>query len=231
MTTLLEHKTTLSYLAYLGFNEEPVTAALKIIAREDLRKRSVFQCNVFGATGSGKTCLLKKLVNKKFNAKYKHQRENYAAVNSVDLNGSERYLVLKECQDSSKVSQSDVDVYVYDSNDPHSFMYVADLFLKNSSNSPSLFVSTKTDLDLVQQKSELAPDLFCKKYGINMPLSVSVKEDSMADLYLRMMRVAIDPTLMPKRKTRKTSVLMLVGLSAGIAACSLILYKLIRTRK
>lgn len=59
MTTLLDHKTTLKYLAYLGFEGDTRTA-LKVTKpkRVDRKKgkiqRNVFSCYVFGAPGTGK---------------------------------------------------------------------------------------------------------------------------------------------------------------------------------
>jgi hypothetical protein len=59
MTTLLDHKSTLKYLAYLGFEGDTRTA-LKVTKpkRIDRKKgkiqRNVFSCYVFGAPGSGK---------------------------------------------------------------------------------------------------------------------------------------------------------------------------------
>lgn len=59
MTTLLEYRTTLAYLAYLGFPSK-TTNALKVSRprKQDLKNgllsRNVFLCFVFGALGSGK---------------------------------------------------------------------------------------------------------------------------------------------------------------------------------
>lgn len=78
MTTLLDHKTTLAYLAYLGYSSSPssldlsTTTALKITRprKQDRRQRKVtrhvFLCYVLGAAGSGKTSLLRSFVNKGF---------------------------------------------------------------------------------------------------------------------------------------------------------------------
>lgn len=60
MTTLLNHKTTLSYLAYLGFFDNDTTKALKLTRRRKTDRKSgklqrdVFLSYVFGAAGSGK---------------------------------------------------------------------------------------------------------------------------------------------------------------------------------
>jgi len=59
MTTLLSYKTTLAYLAYLGYNGD-TTSALKIIRPKKTVRRfgkvqkNVFSCYVFGSRGSGK---------------------------------------------------------------------------------------------------------------------------------------------------------------------------------
>ncbi|RKO82802.1 EF hand associated-domain-containing protein, partial [Blyttiomyces helicus] len=59
MTTLLDYRTTLAYLAYLGYNGDTRTALKTTRPRKVDRKRgkvqrNVFLCYVFGATGSGK---------------------------------------------------------------------------------------------------------------------------------------------------------------------------------
>lgn len=66
MTTLLDYKTTLKYLAYLGFEGDTRTA-LKVTKpkRVDRKKgkiqRNVFSCYVFGAPGSGKVSTQNKI--------------------------------------------------------------------------------------------------------------------------------------------------------------------------
>lgn len=103
MTTLLDHKTTLSYLAYLGYPREPRTSALQITrARKvDRRKgkvtRNVFLCYVCGAAGSGKTSLLRAFVGKPFKPLYEPTNKQISVVNAVDIDGSEKYLVVSNC--------------------------------------------------------------------------------------------------------------------------------------
>lgn len=59
MTTLLDHKTTLEYLAYLGFTSDTRTG-LRVVrgkrfdSRKHRNRRDVFLCLVVGASGSGK---------------------------------------------------------------------------------------------------------------------------------------------------------------------------------
>lgn len=100
MATLLDHKTTLAYLAYLGYPEEPRTDALQISrpCKADRRKgkttRNVFLCYVCGAAGSGKTSLLRSFVGKPFTGIYEPTSKMISVVNAVDIDGSEKYLVV-----------------------------------------------------------------------------------------------------------------------------------------
>jgi hypothetical protein len=100
MTTLLDHKTTLAYLAYLGYPDEPRTSALHVTkARKyDRRKgkvsRNVFLCYVCGAAGAGKTSLLRDFVRKPYKEVYEPTRKMVSVVNAVDIDGSEKYLVV-----------------------------------------------------------------------------------------------------------------------------------------
>ena len=100
MTTLLDHKTTLAYLAHLGYPSEPRTDALYITRprKQDRRKgksnRNVFLCYVCGAAGSGKTSLLRAFAGKNYTGMYEPTRGMLSVVNSVDIDGSEKYLVV-----------------------------------------------------------------------------------------------------------------------------------------
>lgn len=102
MTTLLDHKTTLAYLAYLGYPREPRTGALQVTrARKvDRRKkkvtRNVFLCYICGAAGSGKTSLLRAFVGKQFKPMYEPTNKQISVVNAVDIDGSEKHLVVSD---------------------------------------------------------------------------------------------------------------------------------------
>lgn len=100
MTTLLDHKTTLAYLAYLGYPDEQRTGALlttrprKVDRRKGKVTRNVFLCYVCGAAGSGKTSLLRAFAGKPFREAYEPTSKMFSVVNAVDINGSEKYLVV-----------------------------------------------------------------------------------------------------------------------------------------
>jgi Ras family protein T1 len=99
MTTLLNHRTTLSYCAYLGFFDEDTTKALKIVRRrksgkKEKQHRDVFLSYVFGAAGSGKTSIMKSFINHEFKADYIPTTAAYSVVNSIEIGGAEKYLVV-----------------------------------------------------------------------------------------------------------------------------------------
>ncbi|KAK0201794.1 EF hand associated-domain-containing protein [Desarmillaria ectypa] len=209
MTTLLDHKTTLAYLAYLGYPDEPRTSALQITrARKiDRRKgkvsRNVFLCYLCGAAGSGKTSLLRAFIGKPFRESYEPTTKPISVVNAVDIDGSEKYLVLQEfgskyeaetLRNSKKTDLVDVIVYVHDSSDTNSFSYISNLRQQYSlDHIPTLFVATKSDLDLAQQRHEVQPDVYCRRLGLQVPVSVSVKTGQIADVYHAVCGVAMNP--------------------------------------
>jgi Ras family protein T1 len=106
MSTLLDHKTTMAYLAYLGFPDADRTKALRVTRprRQERRKaktgkgdkgaRTVFLAWVCGAAGSGKTTLLRNLVRKPYKDAYMPTSKPINVVNSVEIDGSEKYLVV-----------------------------------------------------------------------------------------------------------------------------------------
>ncbi|KAJ1553094.1 ERMES complex Ca(2+)-binding regulatory GTPase gem1, partial [Nowakowskiella sp. JEL0078] len=211
MTTLLDHKTTLAYLAYLGF-EGDTTTALKVTRprKSDRRRgkvlRNVFLCYVFGATGSGKTSLLGGLVNKNFSETYVPTLKPSSVVNSVEIGGAEKYLVMQEFgpgfdrevfQNRKLMEACDMLCFVYDSADANSFTYVANLrkLRYEGEQLPCVFVATKSDADYVPQRYEVQPDAYCRNLGLAVPLSVSMKEQVTADLYSLLVGVALDPAV------------------------------------
>ncbi|KAF8964349.1 EF hand associated-domain-containing protein [Flammula alnicola] len=189
MTTLLDHKTTLAYLAYLGYPDEPRTSAL-----QGKVTRNVFLCYVCGAAGSGKTSLLRAFAGKPFTPIYEPTNKMISVVNSVDIDGSEKYLVLQEfgsryeaetLRNQKKTDIADVIVYVHDSSDTNSFSYISNLRQQYSlDHIPTLFVATKSDLDLALQ-------VRCMTKIV--PVAVSVKTGQTADVFHAICSIALNP--------------------------------------
>ncbi|CDH57580.1 mitochondrial rho 1 [Lichtheimia corymbifera JMRC:FSU:9682] len=210
MTTLIDYKTTLKYLAYLGFEGDTrtalkVTRPKKMDRKKGKIQRNVFLCYVFGAPGSGKTSLLKAFVNKPFSEKQQPTVEPFNVVNSVEMKGIEKYLVMEEIgsnredeilSSKQRLDACDLLCFVYDTSDVNSFEYVASLREKYKvDHIPTVFVATKCELDLVTQRYEVQPDVYCRNLGLAVPLSVSVKQHQMADLYHILTGVAMNPTI------------------------------------
>ncbi|KAH8104714.1 mitochondrial Rho 1 [Cristinia sonorae] len=207
MTTLLEHKTTLGYLSYLGHPQPlsalQITRPRKTERRKGRSTRNVFLSYVCGGAGSGKTSFLRAFVGRKFGEAYNPTKRMNSVVNSVDIAGSEKYLVLQEfgsnyeaemLKSSKKLDLADVIVFVYDSSDTNSFSYISGLRQRyNLDHIPTLFVATKSDLDLAQQRHEVQPDVYCRRLGLQVPVAVSVKTGQTADVYHAICSIAMNP--------------------------------------
>ncbi len=100
MITSLDHRITFAYLACLGYPDEPRAGALLVTRprKHDHRggksTRNVFMCYDCGAAGSGKTFLLRPFTGKHFSDTYELTEKVFSVVNSVDISGSEKYLVV-----------------------------------------------------------------------------------------------------------------------------------------
>ncbi|KIJ64547.1 hypothetical protein HYDPIDRAFT_111893 [Hydnomerulius pinastri MD-312] len=244
MTTLLDHKTTLAYLAYLGYPDEHRTSALlttrprKVDRRKGKVTRNVFLCYVCGAAGSGKTSLLRSFARKPYREAYEPTSKMISVVNAVDIDGSEKYLVLQEfgskyeaetLRASKKTDLADLIVYVHDSSDTNSFSYISNLRQQyNLDHIPTLFVATKSDLDLAQQRHEVQPDVYCRRLGLQVPVAVSVKTGQTADVFHAMCSIAMNPhaaipggadralTASERLRMYMTVTALLGGVSAGL---------------
>jgi len=89
---------------------------------------------------------------------------------------------------------ADVIVYVHDSSDTNSFSYISNLRQQYSlDHIPTLFVATKSDLDLALQRHEVQPDVYCRRLGLQVPVAVSVKTGQTADVFHAICSIAMKP--------------------------------------
>ena len=156
MTTYLSPKTTLEYLAYLGFEsasspqshppKPSTTSALHVTSPRTRRKRArvsrnVILCYLLGAPQSGKSSLLDAFLARSFSGTYHPSIKSRTAVNSVELHGGKQcYMILEELgelepailENVSKLEACDLICYTYDSSDPDSFSYILDLQVSQS---------------------------------------------------------------------------------------------------
>ena len=215
MTTFEEPKTTLEYLAYLGF-EPPdakagTTSALKITKARKRRnkpgrvERNVFLCYVLGAAQSGKSALLNAFLNRPFSSTYHPTIKPQTAVNSVELQGGKQcYLILEELgelepailENQAKLDACDLLCYTYDSSDPSSFSHTLDLRQKYPALNalPSVYTALKADQDRAVQRTEVQPDAYCEGLKMPKPLHVSVNWGSVGEFFVHLAECATFPS-------------------------------------
>jgi Ras family protein T1 len=219
MTTFMSPKTTLEYLAYLGFespdrSNSSTTAALKLTKARKRRKRpgrvgrNVLLAHVLGAPQSGKSALLDAFLARPFNNLYHPTIQPRVAVNTVELPGGRQcYLILKELGESEAavldnksklLDQCDVIVYTYDSSDPDSFAYIPNTrktypYLEDL---PSVYVALKADLDRTTQRVDHQPEEYTaqiQRMPQGPPISTSVTWPSIQDLFVVISEAGLDP--------------------------------------
>ena len=74
-----------------------MTKPRKFDRRKGKSSRNVFLTFVCGAAGSGKTSLLRNFAGKPYLDTYHPTKKPISVVNSVDIDGSEKYLVVGFC--------------------------------------------------------------------------------------------------------------------------------------
>ena len=212
MTTFEEPKTTLEYLAYLGFETTDrggTTTALRMTKPRKHRdkpgrvERNVFLCYVLGAAGSGKSSLLNAFLNRPFSPTYNPTIQPRSAVNSVELRGGKQcYLILQELgevesailENSAKLERCDLLCYTYDSSDPESFAYVVGLRERYPALPalPGVFVALKADEDKAMQRGDVQPDEYTEAAKIAGPLHTSVQWDTISELFVHVSSSGLD---------------------------------------
>ena len=246
MTTLLDPKLTLAYLAHLGYGEltgQATLSALKQIKsrrRSDtLAQRDVFLCHVLGAVGCGKSSLLRSFLYRPFSPDYIPTTRPALAVNSIEIGGRERFLVLKEIgpfggsdhqllRNEEEAIHADVFCLLYDASDANSFSYICSLLAEYGnvlSQRPVLLVATKSDCDLVPQRAQNQPDQFCRDQGLDPPFAINLRSSRTSELFTLLLSQALHPTsfiLPPGAKERAKKAKMLAW-SLGIGAATLTL--------
>uniref|UniRef100_A0A914GU30 Miro domain-containing protein n=1 Tax=Globodera rostochiensis TaxID=31243 RepID=A0A914GU30_GLORO len=144
-------------------------------------KRRVFKCNVIGPRNAGKTVFCRSFVGKNIvevERLGKKQLSPYA-INSVLVRSESKHLLLQEIDvdsrsdllSSQEINAADVVCLLYDSTDPNSFAYCAELYLRNFHRMklPCLFVTTKFDQYEVEQDFAYQPTEFCNMHQLPKP--------------------------------------------------------------
>ena len=215
MTTFFSPKTTLAYLAYLGYDppDHTTTSALHLTKpRKRTRRgkriakteRNVLLAYVLGPPGSGKSSLLDAFLSRPYNSTYHPTIKPRTAVNSVELPGGKQCtLILEELgelepailENPAKLNAADILVYTYDSSDSDSFAYIPGLRsqYQHLDEMPSLFVALKADMDRSTQSGDVQPEEYTSQLGMQKPLHVSVTWGSITELFVQIAEAALWP--------------------------------------
>lgn len=245
MTTFTSPKTTLEYLAYLGFESSDrsnpsTTAALKVTRPRKRRRRpgrvgrNVVLGHILGAPDSGKSALLDAFLSRGFSATYHPTIQPRTAVNTVELPGGKQcYLILDELGElepailenqAKLLDQCDVIVYTYDSSDPDSFAYIPALRAKypHLEELPSVFIALKADLDRTTQRAEYQPHEYTALLNMSSPpLHVSATWSSIQEVFVHIAEAAMEPSsAFPRSEDDDEGKWMAWGIALGAVVCA-----------
>lgn len=245
MTTFTSPKTTLEYLAYLGFESSDrsnpsTTAALKVTRPRKRRRRpgrvgrNVVLGHVLGPPGSGKSALLDAFLSRGFSPTYHPTIKPRTAVNTVELPGGKQcYLILDELGElepailenqAKLLDQCDVIAYTYDSSDPDSFAYIPALRAKypHLEELPSVFIALKADLDRTTQRAEYQPHEYTALLNMpSPPLHVSATWSSIQEVFVHIAEAAMEPsTAFPRNEEEDEGKWMAWGIALGAVVCA-----------
>ncbi|XP_072021528.1 mitochondrial Rho GTPase 1-A-like isoform X2 [Amphiura filiformis] len=251
LTSLLDVNRTLEYLAYFGYryvmadHENQLSAIIvtrdkKIDWQKRQTSRNVFQCNVIGCRGAGKTNFLQGLVERSLDHPLLHPEHlSTYTMNTVQVYGQERYLLLHEIdvELTDELTSDDLDCDVvclmYDISDPRTFEYCAKMYKQHfeHSNIPSLLVAAKSDLHPVRQDYPLQPAQFCASYKIPPPQTYSSTGRPNKDIYIKLATLAAYPFSasiwhLKGISHENRSLWLKIGVGAAIAVgCGIVIFK------
>ncbi|XP_029596051.1 mitochondrial Rho GTPase 1-A isoform X2 [Salmo trutta] len=213
LTTYLDVQRCLEYLGYLGYSiisEQESQAAAITVTRDkkiDLQKkqtqRSVFRCNIFGDSGSGKSGFLQAFLGRNLTRQniVSEEHMSYYAISTAYVYGQEKYLLLHEVfPDFDVLSDTDLacDIVclVYDASNPHSFEYCARVFKYfMDTKTPCMMIAAKSDLQETKQLYALTPLEFCRKHKMPPPqaFTCNTADAPCKDIYTKLTTMAMHP--------------------------------------
>uniref|UniRef100_A0A8C8LZ14 Ras homolog family member T1 n=1 Tax=Oncorhynchus tshawytscha TaxID=74940 RepID=A0A8C8LZ14_ONCTS len=214
LTTYLDVQRCLEYLGYLGYpiiSEQESQAVAITVTRDkkiDLQKkqtqRSVFRCNVFGDSGSGKSGFLQAFLGRNLTRQniISEQHMSYYAISTAYVYGQEKYLLLHEVfPDFNVLSDADqacdIVCLAYDASNPHSFEYCARVFKQYfmDTKTPCMMIAAKSDLQETKQLYALTPLEFCRKHKMPPPqaFTCNTADEPCKDIYTKLTTMAMHP--------------------------------------
>ncbi|XP_029413553.1 mitochondrial Rho GTPase 2 isoform X3 [Nannospalax galili] len=191
LVTYLDVQRCLEHLGYLGYPtlcEQDSQAQAITVTREkrlDQEKgqtqRSVLMCKVLGARGVGKSAFLQAFLGYSLGeARELPEEPTRHTINTVPVNGQEKYLILCEMSvdsllDTSLDTTCDVACLMFDSSDPKTFAHCVSIYKRHymDRQTPCLFISSKADLPEGVAPPGLSPAEFCRRHRLPAPTPFS----------------------------------------------------------
>ncbi|XP_034877723.1 mitochondrial Rho GTPase 2 isoform X8 [Mirounga angustirostris] len=242
LVTYLDIRRCLEHLGYLGYptlceqdsqaHAITVTREKRLDQEKGQTQRNVFLCKVVGACGVGKSAFLQAFLGRSLGdtREFAEERAVYA-VNTVQVNGQEKYLILCEASADSLLATEpnatcDVACLMFDGSDPGSFVLCAEVYKRHymDGQTPCLFVSSKADLPEGILPPGLSPTEFCRRHRLPAPAPFSCVGQTRLStaVFSRLAAMAACPHLAPG-ELPTTSFWLRVMLGAVGAAVTAIL--------
>uniref|UniRef100_A0A452RB87 Mitochondrial Rho GTPase n=3 Tax=Ursus TaxID=9639 RepID=A0A452RB87_URSAM len=242
LVTYLDVRRCLEHLGYLGYptlceqdsqaHAITVTREKRLDQEKGQTQRNVLLCKVVGARGVGKSAFLQAFLGRSLRGtrEFAEERAIYA-INTVQVNGQEKYLILCEVSADSLLATApdatcDVACLMFDGSDPGSFALCASVYKRHymDGQTPCLFVSSKADLPEGISPPGLSPTEFCRRHRLPAPAPFSCVGPAKlsAAVFTRLAAMAAFPHL-AHRELHTTSFWLRVTLGAIGAAITAVL--------
>ncbi|XP_047694046.1 mitochondrial Rho GTPase 2 isoform X4 [Prionailurus viverrinus] len=191
LVTYLDVRRCLEHLGYLGYptlcerdsqaHAITVTREKRLDQEKGQTQRNVLLCKVVGARGVGKSAFLQAFLGRRLEDRREFPEEPAVyAINTVQVNGQEKYLILCEVSADSLLAATpdaacDVACLMFDGSDPGSFAFCASVYKRHymDGQTPCLFVSSKADLPEGISPPGLSPAEFCRRHRLPAPAPFS----------------------------------------------------------
>lgn len=246
LVTYLDVRRSLEHLGYLGYPTlcEPNSQAHAITVTREKRldqekgqtQRNVLLCKVVGAHGVGKSSFLRAFLGHSLGHQDAGEPSVYA-IDTVQVNGQEKYLILCEVAADSLLTASadascDVACLMFDGSDLRSFALCASVYKQHymDGQTPCLFVCSKADLPGGVPLPGLSPAEFCRRHRLPAPTPFSCvgPVEPRVGIFTQLATMATFPHLV-HGQLQATSFWLRVALGAmGAAVAAILSFSLYR---
>ncbi|XP_017895458.1 PREDICTED: mitochondrial Rho GTPase 2 isoform X2 [Capra hircus] len=245
LVTYLDVQRSLEHLGHLGYPTlcEPNSQAHAITVTREKRldqekgqtQRNVLLCKVVGAHGVGKSSFLRAFLGHSLGHQDAGEPSVYA-IDTVQVNGQEKYLILCEVAADSLLTASadascDVACLMFDGSDLRSFALCASVYKHYmDGQTPCLFVCSKADLPGGVPLPGLSPAEFCRRHRLPAPTPFSCvgAAEPRVGIFTQLATMAAFPHLV-HGQLQATSFWLRVALGAmGAAVAAILSFSLYR---